>query len=582
MATVALTNPFHCSFQHHHRLRYNSKTCTSQSRYRPGEVINIRSEIKSNSKPDFVIKISGLCRKGRVREAVDALYAMEQRGVPVDPDVYAYLLQVCANTKSLTQGKRVHDHMLHSSVEYNLLLAGKLVAMYAMCQSLDDARLVFEKTASNQQHAFLWNSMIKGCVQNELWEEALQLYCQMHEAGIQPESYTFSSVLRACAALAHIERGKEIHTHIIINGLQSNLFVGNALVTLYAQCQRIVLARQVFDNMCERDVVSWTAIIAGNARCGYPNEALKLFGQMQQDGTKPNSITLTTVLPACGRLAALKQGKEVHNYIIRLGFEYSVPVGSALVDMYSQCGSVEAARQVFDKMPERNIVSWTAMIAGYGMNGHGKEVLKLFDEMQKAGLKPNHITLVVLLSACSHAGLVAEGWKYFNSMSMDYHITPTVEHFACMVDLLGRAGYLDEAESIVKTMPVQANAGVWGALLGACRIHCNVMLGECVARCLFELEPENAGNYILLANIYATTGQWGKVEEVRKLMKDRGLKPKQGCSWIEINNKVHTFYVRDRSHPQSEEIYAMLESLTRKMKLAGYTPTPSSVLGDLE
>jgi pentatricopeptide repeat protein len=177
---------------------------------------------------------------------------------------------------------------------------------------------------------------------------------------------------------------------------------------------------------------------------------------------------------------------------------------------------------------------------------------------------------------------VAEGWKYFNYMSMDYHITPTVEHYACMVDLLGRAGYLDEAESFVKTMPVQANAGVWGALLGACRIHCNVKLGECVAGRLFELEPENAGNYILLANIYATSGQWDKVEEVRKLMKDRGLKTKQGCSWIEINNKVHTFHVRDRSHPQSEEIYAMLESLMRKMKLAGYMPTPSSMLGDME
>jgi pentatricopeptide repeat protein len=293
-------------------------------------------------------------------------------------------------------------------------------------------------------------------------------------------------------------------------------------------------------------------------------------------------MTITSVLSACARLSALKHGKEIHHYIIRFWFESHVFVGSALIDMYSKCGSIEVARHLFDKLSERNIVSWNAMIAGYAMHGHGEDALSLFHQMQQADIDPDHITFIALLSACSHAGLIDEGWHYFISMSREYHITPKVGHYSCMVDLLGRAGRLDEAREFIDKMPFEPNADVWGALLGACRIHSNIELGKFVAERLFELQPENPGFYVVMSNIYAAAGRWEDVEKVRTMMKDRGLKRRPGCSWIEVKDKVHAFNVGDKSHPQSEEIYAMLDHLGGQMKKFGYVPDKNFVLHDVE
>eukprot|EP01018_Ginkgo_biloba_P025296 Gb_38992 [translate_table: standard] len=506
-----------------------------------------------------------------------------------DTNTCASLLQVCANTKQLHQ---VHAHMLTTGPNKNIKLLTKLITMHR----------------PRQGRFYLCN----------------QGMCQPVSTG----------------------GGMEIHDDIMRAGFESDIFVGTALVDIYVKCGSLDFARQLFDRMYERDTLCWNAMVAGYAENGLACEALTCFKGMQLQGVKPNLFTVMSVIPACAQLSALQQGKSIHGYTIRSGIESDF-VRTAFMDMYAKCGSIDSASQLFDKLSERDIVSWSAIIScyaqnghakealilfnkmqridtiqrnptarlktqldylgqhsasmcqyislamrnfvswnaiilGYGMHGHGEDALALFPKMQQTGMKPDHVTFIGVLSACSHAGLVDEGWQYFDCMSREYGLKPKVEHYACLVDLLGRAGHLDEAYNFVKAMPLEPDAVVWGALLGACRIHGNTVLGEHVAEQLFELELENVGCYVLLSNIYAEAGRWDDVAKVRTLMKDRGLKKTPGCSLIEVNNRVHAFVVGDRLHPQSEQIYAMLASLAEKMKEAVYVPNSNFVLHDVE
>eukprot|EP01018_Ginkgo_biloba_P001634 Gb_19896 [translate_table: standard] len=455
-------------------------------------------------------------------------------------------------------------------ISWNTMIAG-----YAQNGFVDEALKCFQKMP--KRNVVSWTAMIAGYAENGHDEETLKLFREMQLAGVKPNLITFASVLRACASLGDLERGIDIHEEIIRSGFHSDVIVESALVDMYAKCGRIEKARSLFDKMHqrtavswtamiagysqnghvdealklfqkmpERDVVSWTTMIAGYAQNGHGEESLKLFLQMKLAGVKPDSKTFASVLPACATLAALEQGMEIHEEIIRGGFQRDVTVANALVDMYAKCGSIDNARDVFDKIHQRTVVSWNAIISGYAMHGCGKEALKLFEQMQQSGIKPDHVTLVGILSACCHAGLVNEGWQYFNCMSQYYHITPAMEHYGCMVALLGRAGCLDEALDFINKMPIKPDANVWGSLLGACRIHNNIKLGEHVANHLFELDPKNDIPYVILSNMYAAASKWDASEKVWKMMKDRRIKKKPGCSWIEINKQMHAFLVGDR------------------------------------
>eukprot|EP01018_Ginkgo_biloba_P030422 Gb_19924 [translate_table: standard] len=534
----------------------------------------------NRSRYAMVADIVTLCKKGELKEALGILYEIDKEGMPLDCDTYGALFQACANNKSLAEGKQLHAHVLKSGIQQNAFLGSKIVTLYAYCGTFVDARLGFGKMP--KPNLFAWNSMIRGYVSHGHFEEAVTLYSQMQREGMAPDKFTFPCVIKACAGLTSLQQGKEIHEYITKTGFDSDVFVGSSLVDMYTKCGSMELARQVFDKMSERDVVLWTAMISGYAQNGHADEALKIFFQMQVAGMKPDSVTIASVLPASAHLSALQQGKEIHNFIIKNGFEEDAFVGSALIDMYTKCGGIEVARKLFDNMSRRNVVLWNAMIVGYGMHGMGEEAIALFNRMQKAGIGPDQVTFTGILSACRHAGLVNEGQQYFDCMTRDYFITPHMEHYACMVDLLGRVGLLDEAYDFIKKMPLEPSAIVWGALLGACRIHCNLKLGEVVAGHLFEIEPENTGNYVLLSNIYAKAGKWDGVAKVRTMMKDRGLKKTPGCSWIEVKNKVHAFFGGDRSHQQSEKIYAMLECLHGQMREAGYVPDTRFELHDVE
>eukprot|EP01018_Ginkgo_biloba_P020609 Gb_26571 [translate_table: standard] len=526
------------------------------------------------------VMIRGYAWNGPYEEALTLYYQMQQAGVQPDKFTFPFLLKACASLSALQTGKEIHNQIVRIGLESDVYVGVALTHMYCKCENSENARLVFDKMS--RRDVVLWSAMIGGYAQSGHAIEALDLFHEMQQSDIKPNPVTIVGVLQACTQLRALQQGKWVHDYVIRSGFESNVFVGNSLVAMYAKCGSIEIAQQAFDKMPKRDVVSWNAMIGGYEQNGYAIEALRLFKQMQLAGVTPTPVTMLSALQACTYLGALQQGKWIHDYIIQNGFESDVSVGNSLVTMYAKCGSIEIAREVFDNMSKRNVITWSAMIAGYGMNGRGQDALALFNQMQQTGMKPNHITFVSVLSACSHAGLVDEGWQYFDCMSRDYSITPIVEHYACMVDLLGRAGQLDEAQDFVKRMPLEPAASVWGALLGACRVHCNIEVGQFVAEHLFDLEPENAGYYILLSNIYAAAGRWDDSAKVRTLMKDRGVKKPPGCTWIEINNKVHSFIVGDRSHPQSQKIYATMEILARQMKDAGYVPNTNFVLHDVE
>jgi pentatricopeptide repeat protein len=510
-------------------------------------------------------------------------YNASRRFGEEENSTYALVLQRCMDSKGVSETKAVQAHMIKAGFYPNVYLQTNLLIAYARWNCVEYARQVFDEMP--QRDLVSWNAMLTGYARHGNGERALTVFYEMHQTCIRMDHFTFGSVFRACASLVAIDQGKQLQGFAIKLGLESDVFVGTALVDFYAKCEtRMENARQVFDRMYHRNVVSWSAMIAGYVHHGCGGETLRLLHLMQLEGVKPNEITFTSVVNACANVAALEQGKQVHASIIGNGYVYYDKLANALVDMYSKCGKLEYARQMFDKMPQRDVVSWTTIITAYGKQGHGKEVVKLFEQMQMAGIRPNHVTFLTVLSACSHAGLVKEGLHYFNSMSQDNNnsISPTAEHYACVVDLLGRAGCLVEAYDVISKIPFEPTADIWGSLLGASRIHGNIELGECAAAHLFELDPQNAGHYVLLANIYAAAGKWDGVAMVRKTMKDRGIKKVPGCSWIEVNKMTHVFSTGDRSHPKSEEIYAVLQNLGTEMKELGYVVDTNFELHDVE
>ncbi|KAH9315708.1 hypothetical protein KI387_024335, partial [Taxus chinensis] len=459
------------------------------------------------------------CTNKGLKEAMEILSAMDEQEIPIHSDVYASLLEACAKHRALGFGKRVHKHMLNRKIKQTPFLWSKLVNMYAQCGSIENARLVFEAMGKDRT-VFSWNAMIAGYMREGMCRDALELYSRMKRDGFKPDKFTFPRVLKACGGLGNLQEAKEVHYDVVKRGLEFDVFIANALMDVYAKCGYIEIARELFDRMPHRDIVSWNTIITGYGQNGRYDEALVLFRKMSLEGVNPDGVSVASVLPACAYMGSLKQGKEIHQYMFRCGIELNAFVGCGLIDMYSKCGRIQNARQVFDETPKTDLALWNAMIQGYALHGQGKSALELFNEIVLSGKKPDHITLLSFLYACNHAGMASEGRKYFYSMSQNYGVTPGVEHYACMVDLLGRAGFL--------------------------------------------------------------AGRWEEVDRVRRVMRVKGLKRVAGRCWIEVKNRVHTFLVCDTWHPQSDQIYEKLESLIKQIKEAGYVPDTNFVLHDVD
>ncbi|KAJ0974232.1 hypothetical protein J5N97_016197 [Dioscorea zingiberensis] len=560
-------------------------------------------------------------------------------------------LDECHHPSALPTLETLHSHLDDRNLNSNPSIAIKLMRAYAACGDTSVAREVFD--GMPHKNIVFYNVMIRSYVNNSLYSNALLLFSEMGPRhGVKPDNYTFPCALKACSGSGNLCGGLQIHGSVLKLGLDSNLFVGNALITMYARCGTSAYAFQVFDSMTHRDAVSWNAMIAGYAQnqqfeqalealkemvelkgprpdagtmasilpavlstdasnvefvrsvfdqmlvkglvswnamiAIYANnsmskEAVELFSQMEIEGAEPDAITFASVLPACGELSALALGRRIHECIRWKRLLPNMVLENALMDMYANCGCLLAAREVFDNMQGgRDVVSWTSIISAYGIHGYGQDAINLFKHMLDSGLKPDHIAFVSVLSACSYAGLLNEGKLYFNLMTDNYNLVPRIEHFACMVDLLGRAGQLQEAYDFIVQMPIEPNERVWGALLGACRVHLDMSIGLIAADHLFRLVPEQSGYYVLLSNIYARAGRWEDVTSVRKAMTSKGIKKLPGCSNVEMGNKVYTFHIGDTSHPQSQEIYKKLNVLFGRMKELGYAAEINSALHDVE
>ncbi|XP_015901687.3 pentatricopeptide repeat-containing protein At5g66520 [Ziziphus jujuba] len=525
------------------------------------------------------------------------------------------LLESCM---SLKQIKQAHAHMITTGLILRPIPANKLLKLLAFSSfaSLSYAHRVFDQIPTPD--LFHFNTMIKSHILSPTSShDALMLFRSMMMQGssILPNQYTFVFVLKACGNGLGVLEGEQVRVHAIKVGLEGNLFVTNALIGMYAKWGSVEDATKVFDwstdrdlyswnimvggyvglgkmnramelfnGMRERDVVSWSTIIAGYVQVGCFMEALDLFHRMLQEGPKPNQFTLVSALTACANLVALDQGRWIHVYIGKNKITMNERLLASLIDMYVKCGEIEFASKVFSNEHglKHKVWPWNAMIGGFAMHGKSKEAIHLFEQMKIEKVSANNVTFVALLNACSHGDMVEEGRNYFKLMASSYGIEPQIEHYGCMVDLLGRAGLLKEAEETISSMPVAPDAAIWGALLGACRIHKDIERGERIGNIVKELDPNHIGCQVLLANMYSVCGRWKEARIIRENIEVSGRKKTPGCTSIELNGRFHQFLVGDRSHPETKQLYLFLDEMASKLKIAGYVPRLGEVLLDID
>ncbi|XVF12705.1 hypothetical protein REPUB_Repub08aG0142600 [Reevesia pubescens] len=595
-----------------------------------------RMSLLENSKPNLVswsAVIGGFSQNGYDEEAIEMLFRMVGEGIEPNAQTLASVLPACARLQKLSLGKEFHGYITRHRFMSNHIVVNGLIDVYRRCGDMTSAFQLFSKfsvknvvscntmivgycengNVSKAKELFdqmeimaikkdiiSWNSMISGYVNNSLFNAALNLFKHVLMEVIEPDSFTLGSALTACADTASLRLGREIHSQAIVRGLQSNTFVGGALVEMYCKFQDLMAAQIAFNDVSERDTATWNALISGYARCNQieniqhllrkmkedsfePNvytwngiiaghvendvldKAIQLFSEMQTSNMRPDIYTIGIILPACSRSATIERGKQVHAHSVRCGYDADVYIGAALVDMYAKCGSLQHALLAYNRISDPNLVSHNAMLTAYAMHGHGEDGVAFFRRMIANGFRPDHVTFLSALSSCVHVGSVEMGQEVFGLMH-HYDVKPTLKHYTCIIDLLSRAGQLNEAYEIIKRVPMEADSVMWGALLGGCVIRGNVELGEIAAERLIALEPNNTGNYVLLANLYAYAGKWSDLARTRQKFKDIGMFKIPGCSWIEDRDDIHVFLAYDKSHKKTEDIYATLDKLTLHMK----------------
>ncbi|XP_077254077.1 pentatricopeptide repeat (PPR-like) superfamily protein [Tasmannia lanceolata] len=476
--------------------------------------------------------VSGYVRAGKPRESLVLFQKMWDFGVEPNAYTLSAAIKACSELGAPRLGRCFHGMVLGLGFSSNYVIASALIDMYGRNFCFEDARCLFDEMP--QPDAICWTSVMSALTRNDQFEEALGLFFLMQRNfSLFPDEFTFGTVLTACGNLGRVKQGKEVHAKVITTGIGGNVVVGSSLVDMYGKCGSVDISRLVFDRMPTTNLVSWCALLNGYCHNGNYDAVLRLFREMKKED---DHYSFGTVLRACAGLAAVRQGKEVHCQYLRTGGWRDVIVESALVDLYAKCGCIDYAYRVFTKSSIRNLITWNSMICGFAQNGRGEEALAMFNEMVREGTSPDYISFIGVLFACSHSGLVQEGRGYFKSMREDYGITAGIEHFNCMVDLLGRAGLLEEAEDLIKKSVVRNDSSLWAALLGACTSHSNLGVAERVAKKMMELEPQYHLSYVLLENVYKAVGHWDKALKIRRLMEDRGIRKTPGKSWIEVNS----------------------------------------------
>ncbi|KAL6196007.1 hypothetical protein ACLB2K_031624 [Fragaria x ananassa] len=476
--------------------------------------------------------ISCYNQDGQADKAMEMYDKMTTSGFEPNVVTITTVISSCARLLDLERGREIHKALIKNRVDLDSFVSSALVEMYGKCGRLDMAKEVFEQVP--RKNVIAWNSMIAAYSVTGDGKSCVGLLRRMIDEGTSPSLITFSSILLACSRSLQLQHGKFMHGYMIRNRVEADIYIYSLLIDLYFECGSISSAENVFEKMPKTNVVSWNVMISGFVKAGNYFEALGIYDEMIEAGARPNDITATSILSACSQLTALEKGKEIHRTVVDSELEINEIVMGSLLDMYAKCGAVDEALNVFKKLPSRDLVSWTSMITAYGSHGQAKEALRLFDEMQQSNAKPDGVTLLAVLSACSHVGLVNEGCHYFIQMIGKYGIEPRLEHYSCLIDLLGRAG----------------------------RDH---DLGLNIARLLIEKNPDDHSTYIMLSHSLASGNKWNEMRKVRLKMKELGLRKNPGCSWIEVNRRIQYLFVQDKSHPESEMVYQCLKLLKTHM-----------------
>ncbi|CAL5068496.1 unnamed protein product [Urochloa decumbens] len=533
------------------------------------------------SAPCYNVLMRAFHRAGHPEDALHLFVEMlVDASVCPDQHTVACVLKSCSRMHALDVGCGIQAYAIKRGLMLDRFVLSSLIHMYASCADVAAARLLFD--AVEEKGVVMWNAIIAGYFKNGDWKEVVELFKGMLEVGAPFDEVTLVSVATACGRIGDAKLGRWIGGYVEEKGMLRNRNLVTALVDMYAKCGELAKARRLFNGMQSRDVVAWSAMISGYTQTDQCQEALALFSEMQVAEVEPNDVTMVSVLSACAVLGALETGKWVHSYIRKKQLPLTVVLGTALVDFYAKCGCIDSAVEAFESMPAKNPWTWTALIKGMASNGMGKEALELFSSMCKASIEPTDVTFIGVLMACSHSYLVEEGHQHFDSMTRDYGIQPKIEHYGCVVDLLGRAGLIDEAYQFIRTMPIEPNTVIWRALLSSCAVHKNVEIGEEALKQIISLDPSHSGDYILLSNIYASVGRWKDAAMVRREMKDRGIQKTPGCSLIELDGVVFEFFAEDSDHPQLREIYKKVEEMIDKIKMAGYVPNTADARLDVD
>ncbi|KAL5204889.1 hypothetical protein ABZP36_009760 [Zizania latifolia] len=496
--------------------------------------------------------LCGYARARRVDEAAVLFERMPERNVVS----WNTMLEAYAAIGRVGDAYAFFNRMpVRDAGSWNILLAALVRS-----GNLEDARQVFERMPDRD--VMSWTTMVSGLSRNGSVDEARLLFDAMPERNV----VSWNAMISGYAQNYRIGEALGLFMNMPVRDVASC----NIMITGFIQNKDLKSARELFDEMPKRNVITWTTMMNGYLQFMQSEMALELFNCMLVEGIRPNHVTFLGSLDACSNLAALCEGQQVHQMICKTSFQFDIFVESTLINLYAKCGEIRLARNVFDFSREKDLISWNGMIAAYAHHGFGIEAMRLYKKMQEGGYKPNDVTYVGLLSACSHSGLVDEGLKIFESMVKDSSIVVRDEHYTCLIDLCSRAGQLDSAKRLINRFKIKpTSSSVWSALLGGCNAHGNESIGDLAAKNLLEAEPDNAGTYTLLCNIYASAGKWKEAAKIRSEMNTRGLKKQPGCSWIEVANKVHIFVCRDKSHSESDLINGLLHDIHRIMRMTG-------------
>lgn len=508
----------------------------------------------------------GYVQEEEETNAFNMFRGMNRFGVVPDEVSMASILSACGNIKALEAGLQFHCFSVKLGLETNLFAGSSLIDMYSKCGGIKDARKVY--STMPEWSVVSMNALIAGYALKDA-KEAINLLHEMQMLGLNPSEITFASLIDCCKEPPMVFLGMQLHCAILKKGLLcGSEFLGTPLLGMYMDSQRMEDANVLFSELSNlKSIVLWTTLISGHIQNDCSDEALKLYREMRNNNILPDQATFVTVLRACALLSSLQDGKEMHSLIFHTGFDLDELTSSALVDMYAKCGDVESAAKVFDELAiKKDAISWNSMIVGFAKNGYADRALRVFDQMAQSNVSPDDVTFLGVLTACSHAGLVSDGRRIFDNMVNYYGICPRVDHYACMVDLLGRWGFLEEAEGFIDKLDVEPNAMIWANLLGACRIHGDEKRGQKAAEKLIELEPQNSSPYVLLSNMYAASGHWDEARSLRRTMIQREIQKMPGCSWIVLGQITNSFVAGDLSHPSSDEISHVLKHLTALMR----------------